>query len=67
MHSFILKSMWKANTLKRHRYTRKAIKRPMFMVSGNKRYGLCTRLYLRFSSSSPCIRFNQPTNEGVSA
>lgn len=58
---------WKAQCLPKHRYTRKAIKRPMFMVSGNKRYGLCTRLYLRFSSSSPCIRFNQPTNEGVSA
>lgn len=51
----------KANTLKRHRYTRKAIKRPMLMVSGNTRYSLCMRLYLRFSSSSPCIRFNQPT------
>jgi hypothetical protein len=35
----------KANALKRHRYTRKAIKRPM--------NPLCTRLYLRFSSSSP--------------
>jgi hypothetical protein len=48
----------KAHTLKHHRYTRKAIKRPMLMASGNKRYTLCTRLYLRFSSSSPCIRFN---------
>jgi hypothetical protein len=48
----------KANTLKRHRYTRKAIKRPMFMASGNKRHTLCTRLYLRFSSTSPCARFN---------
>jgi hypothetical protein len=40
-----IQDRWKANTLKRHRYTRKAIKRPMRK--------LCIRLYLRFASSSP--------------